>query len=302
MAGLARLVEPEWLDELPADDPRTQGSRRDLARINAVMFQAAIMARALARSCGAPKRIVDLGSGDGRFMLGVAESGVYPATLVLISNWFPRAERARANAYFNLCMPLAVAGSAPVTSWLLKSWNGTSFAGSTGWANWQATLIIEGALPFFWLPIWLWFISDRPRDAEWISTEERQFLETTLDREAGAGQAGKPAPVLDIFKQPTVFLMMVIYFLQNCAAYGCNTFLTSSFDGAPIKFTEVERGLLFAVPYIVTAFVMVINSKHSEFAWEPRNRQKTFVGCVNVSDSFRLKNWNMFRSCGDAEF
>jgi hypothetical protein len=72
MAGLARLVEPEWLDELPADDPRTQGSRRDLARINAVMFQAAIMARALARSCGAPKRIVDLGSGDGRFMLGVA--------------------------------------------------------------------------------------------------------------------------------------------------------------------------------------------------------------------------------------
>ena len=46
----------------------------------------------------------------------------------------------------------------------------------------------------------------------------------------------------------------------------------------------------------------LINSKHSEFAWERRNRRKTFVDCVNVSDSFRLKNWNMFRSCGDGEF
>ena len=67
-----------------------------------------------------------------------------------------------ANAYFNLCMPLAVAGSAPITSLLLQNWNGTALATSTGWANWQATLIIEGALPFLWLPIWLYFISDRP--------------------------------------------------------------------------------------------------------------------------------------------
>src|SRR5690348_11574062 len=50
-----------------------------------------------------------------RFLLGIAESGVYPATLVLLCNWFPRAERARANAYWNLCQPLAVAGAAPIT-------------------------------------------------------------------------------------------------------------------------------------------------------------------------------------------
>ena len=44
-----------------------------------------------------------------RFLLGVAESAVFPATLVLLANWFPRAERARANAYWNLCQPIAVA-------------------------------------------------------------------------------------------------------------------------------------------------------------------------------------------------
>ena len=54
-----------------------------------------------------------------RFLLGVAESGVFPATTVLLANWFPRSERARANAFWHLCQPLAVAGSAPLTGWLL---------------------------------------------------------------------------------------------------------------------------------------------------------------------------------------
>jgi len=45
-----------------------------------------------------------------RFLLGVAESGVFPATMVLLASWLPRNERARANAYWNLCQPLAVAG------------------------------------------------------------------------------------------------------------------------------------------------------------------------------------------------
>ena len=217
-----------------------------------------------------------------RFLLGVAESGVYPATLVLLSCWFPRAERARANAYFNLCMPLAVAGSAPVTSWLLTSWNGTALAASTGWANWQATLIIEGALPFVWLPIWLYFISDRPRDAKWISAEERQHLETTLEREATTGQPVQPASVWQALLSPAVFVMMLIYFLQNMAAYGCNTFLTASFDNPNMTFTGVEKGFLFAGPYLVTAIVMVLNSWHSDKTQERRGHVALVYGMSGV--------------------
>jgi hypothetical protein len=68
---LSRRLEPEWLDVLPADDPRARASRRDLSRINFVMRQQTIMARQL-RSLPAPQRLADLGSGDGRFLLGVA--------------------------------------------------------------------------------------------------------------------------------------------------------------------------------------------------------------------------------------
>lgn len=70
----ARQVQREWLDELPADDPRAVRSRRDLVRINTWMMQPGIMARALLKHSApaAPRHILDLGSGDGTFMLRVA--------------------------------------------------------------------------------------------------------------------------------------------------------------------------------------------------------------------------------------
>ncbi len=67
-----RALTPEILDFLAPDDPRAQRSRRDLARINWVMRQSAIMAGALAQ-LPEPKLLADLGGGDGKFLLRVAE-------------------------------------------------------------------------------------------------------------------------------------------------------------------------------------------------------------------------------------
>jgi len=69
---IPRKLTPELLDSLPPNDPRAIRSRRDLARINGVMFQHAIMVRALSH-LPPPRRIADLGGGDARFMLGVAK-------------------------------------------------------------------------------------------------------------------------------------------------------------------------------------------------------------------------------------
>ena len=69
-----RRVEPELLDQLPADDPRAIRARRDVRRANTLMMNAGIVASALAEHGAgvAPRTIVDLGSGDGQFMLRVA--------------------------------------------------------------------------------------------------------------------------------------------------------------------------------------------------------------------------------------
>ena len=70
---MLRHLEAEWLDALPAQDDRALRSRRDIRRLNVLMFQAQLMASALLGHAPAPPRqIVDLGGGDATFMLCVA--------------------------------------------------------------------------------------------------------------------------------------------------------------------------------------------------------------------------------------
>jgi hypothetical protein len=71
---MKRVVQPEWLDELPPDDPRAKWSRRDLRRVNAWMRNHAIMAKMLQTAANgqAPRQIVEFGAGDGNLLLRVA--------------------------------------------------------------------------------------------------------------------------------------------------------------------------------------------------------------------------------------
>jgi len=205
-----------------------------------------------------------------RFLLGVAQSGVFPATLVLLANWFPRTERARANAYWNLCQPLAVAGAAPLTGALLGLW------------GWRTALIVEGALPFLWLPVWWYFISDHPRQAKWIAAEEREHLEDTLARETAQLEPVNQAPLWKALVQPAVFVMVPVYFLVNCAAYGCNTFLSEALKSPGRNFTPLETGVLYAIPYGVAAVCMVLNSRHSDQTQERRGHVALAYGLSGV--------------------
>lgn len=72
---MRRIVEPEWLDELPAGDVRAQGSRHDLRRLNSIMGHANLLGKALASAVNdaSPKRIVELGAGDGTLLLALAK-------------------------------------------------------------------------------------------------------------------------------------------------------------------------------------------------------------------------------------
>jgi 2-polyprenyl-3-methyl-5-hydroxy-6-metoxy-1,4-benzoquinol methylase len=71
---MLRTIEPELLDQLPADDIRAIRHRRDLKVINAVILQSGIMAKAITEQWtrSSPRTLLDLGSGDGTFMLSVA--------------------------------------------------------------------------------------------------------------------------------------------------------------------------------------------------------------------------------------
>jgi hypothetical protein len=76
MTVTARLVLPELLDELPPEDPRARRARRDLQRVHYAMGTLSIVRRAVAQLhlAAAPRRIIELGAGDGTLMLRFARA------------------------------------------------------------------------------------------------------------------------------------------------------------------------------------------------------------------------------------
>jgi hypothetical protein len=72
---MIRVIESEILDELPPEDAGAVGSRHDLHRINRWMGNGGILRRLLEAGMGqgSPKRIIELGAGDGRLMLRLAQ-------------------------------------------------------------------------------------------------------------------------------------------------------------------------------------------------------------------------------------
>jgi len=72
---MTRVLQPELLDTLPAENPEATRSRADLRRLNAWMGHRRILVRAL-QSLPATNvhRIVELGAGDGTFALSVART------------------------------------------------------------------------------------------------------------------------------------------------------------------------------------------------------------------------------------
>lgn len=86
---MQRLVEPEWLDELPADEPRAIRSRADLRRLNWFMNHTGILARAL-RETDRPQRVIDLGCGDGAFTFRLAQAAGWRDCEVLLVDRNPQ--------------------------------------------------------------------------------------------------------------------------------------------------------------------------------------------------------------------
>ncbi len=78
-----------------------------------------------------------------RFLLGLGESGNFPASIKSVAEWFPKRERALATGIFNSGTNVG-AVVAPLAVPLI-----------VGYWNWQAAFILTGLLGFIWLALWL---------------------------------------------------------------------------------------------------------------------------------------------------
>lgn len=189
-----------------------------------------------------------------RFLLGVAEGGIWPAILVLISHWFPAKERARAYAFWIMNIAIASIITAPLSGWILT------------FASWRALFIIEGIFPFvIAAPIWWLMVYDYPHKAKWVTPEEQNYIETTI----AAEQAELPpaSSFRDVIKNTNVWKLAAVYFFIQIGFYGLALWL-------PTLVKELSKqgfgivGLLVAIPYLFAMVGLWLNG-----AWSDKDRK-----------------------------
>src|SRR5690348_14076782 len=141
-----------------------------------------------------------------RVLLGVAESFVFPAMLIVLTRWFTRAERSRANALMILGNPLTVLWMSAATGFLIAA------------IGWQNAFIIEGLVSVAWAFAWLVLVQDRPAHARWMGAEARVQLEQELDREQAL--VPKISGLMVAFRQKNVIRLCINYFFWSLGIYG----------------------------------------------------------------------------------
>jgi sugar phosphate permease len=184
-----------------------------------------------------------------RFALGVVESAVMPSMLVLLSNWFTKAERSRANTFLILGNPATVLWMSIVSGYLVNS------------VGWRWMFIAEGIPAIIWAFIWWKIVNDKPRDAKWLTEQEKNDFEQQLLKE----QEGiKPVKNYgEAFKSKPVILLSAQYFLWSIGVYGFVMWLPSIIKAAP-NMDIVKTGWLSSVPYILAIILMLVASYFSD--------------------------------------
>ncbi|WP_347156528.1 MFS transporter [Pontibacter chitinilyticus] len=104
-----------------------------------------------------------LGFGLVRGLLGLAESGNFPAAVKAVAEWFPKKERALATGIFNSGTSIGAVAAPLLVPWILGNY------------GWQEAFLITGALGFIWLICW-WFFYEVPSRQKRLTTEEYAFI------------------------------------------------------------------------------------------------------------------------------
>lgn len=198
-----------------------------------------------------------------RFLLGVAEAGLFPGVIFYLSLWFPRDHRARAVALIMLASPLAAAIGTPVSAWLIHVGKGLF-----GLAGWQFMMICVGA-PAVLLGVMCWFyLTDHPGEATWLHNDERRWLVEVLAAEERAVSSSFEFPLRRALTSPRVWALALVYFGVAYGLYALAFFLPSIISGFTKTFgvglSIVQVGLITAIPYACASVAMYFWSRHAD--------------------------------------
>ena len=204
-----------------------------------------------------------------RFLLGLAEAGLFPGFVLFFTYWFPDKHRARINSGFTLALPIAVATGAPISTALL------GLDGLWGLKGWQCMYIFE-AIPTVLIGIAvLFYLTDKPEQARWLPAAERDWLTARIAGEKRRVAAEHGIGLLRAFLDPKVLLLSLNYLGIVTASLGMLLFLPQIVK--QLGLTNMQVGWATMIPYACGAVSMVV--------------------CGWLSDRIGERRWSLFWTC-----
>jgi MFS transporter, ACS family, tartrate transporter len=195
-----------------------------------------------------------------RLLLGIAEGGFAPGVMFYLAQWIPARYRAGAISAFMLAVPVSQICGGPLAGWLMSVDN------PLHWPGWRWMLLIEG-LPAVLLSIAaMWLLPDRPRDARWLSAGEQRSIEEELAREQAAQAAREPAGFP--LRNARLWIAGVCWFGLMAGANGLMYWLPQIIKQMSAERTNLQIGLISALPWMAIAAGMLVNAWHSDRAQE----------------------------------
>ena len=181
------------------------GARRWIARI---MFTWGILSGAMAFIGGEYSYYIV------RLLLGAAEAGFFPGIIFYLTLWFPMLYRARIIGLFMAAIPGSTVFGAPLSSLLLY------MDGIGGMKGWQWIFILEAAPAVIMSFVVLYYLTDRPAEANWLEPDERKWLSDKLEEEQRQRVAAAHFTVGEALTNPRVLALAVVYFGAVATNYG----------------------------------------------------------------------------------
>lgn len=191
-----------------------------------------------------------------RGFLGFAELGLFPGVMLLLSMWFPFKYRARFNAMFNYAVPISYIFASLISGAIL------GLNGTFGLPGWKWLFVLEGAPPIILGIVGIFYLTDRPQQASWLSAEQRNWLIGALERDAKTTGVVHGEGVLRTITKPMVLLFGFCNFGLFCGLASLFPWLPQIIKTFGLPVSQV--GLVTAIPPIAGLIGMIVLSRHSD--------------------------------------
>lgn len=191
-----------------------------------------------------------------RFLLGAAEAGFFPGIILYLSYWFPARQRAAVTAIFMAAAPLSTVLGSPVSGALLE------MHGLLGLSGWQWMFIVEAVPALILGVVVLFYMTDRPEKAKWLSDDERNWLMTTMNAESAKKAGTASHSVWRGLADLRVIALALVYFGTSAGLYTLGIWAPQIIK--EFGLSSLQVGFLNALPGIAAVIAMVLWARHSD--------------------------------------